>query len=112
MKLTVDFNISDMNEAPLAVGDTVEYEGARKTIESFDLVAEIDYFTGEAEGYSLRGYARYVNFKGGGFANPTDCVKVEPTTAERIEAVLNDTDLTDGEALDEILRIIGHERRW
>ena len=104
MKLTIDFDISDKNGTPLAVGDIVEFGGARRTIASFIITAAIDYFTSEVED-------EFVKFKDGGSADPMYCTKV-PTTAERIEAVLNDTDLTDGEALDEILRIIGHERKW
>lgn len=104
MEFTVKVTGRDRFGFPVKIGDYVEHDDKVYHVDGFDVSCET--FGDE---YIVVGEVEQFYFKNVGYAKPSECSKFVPTQGQRIKIAL-DSELTDGEALDEVLNIIGYER--
>lgn len=104
MEFTVNVTATDKFGSPVKIGDYVEHDGKVYRVDAFDV-----FFETFGDGSSVTGIVEAFYFRHIGRAEPSECRKISPTTNDRIKVAL-DSELTDGEALDEILNIIGYKR--
>lgn len=95
----------DKNGQTIKIGDYVEHHCKVYRVDGFDVSCDV---FGDSD--VVRGKVDFLHFKNFGYAESGECIKfVDLSQDVRIRIAL-DSELTDGEALDEILNIIGYER--
>jgi hypothetical protein len=105
MEFTVNVTApTDMYGRTVEIGDYVDHCGEVYRVDGFDVTC--DMF---GDGDIVTGVVEQFYFTNRGFAEPSECVKFVPSQMQRIKVAL-DSELTDGEALDEVLNIIGYKR--